>query len=114
MLGARLRRLRVQGGDMPVTNTAVASTYALKLAGSLCGSMRSVAGGGISAPVVEAARTPDDYPQKHIGQPTYEDFTLQFGFEMASDVYAWIESGWTPTPQRRDGSIVTADFNGNA
>src|SRR4051812_44698584 len=83
--------------------------FTLTLDGVQCGTVKSVAGGGVSAPVVEEPNPNDFYPRKHIGQPQHEDFVLELGFGMAQPVYEWIAASWTGNPKSKSGSVVASD-----
>jgi hypothetical protein len=86
----------------------------MNLGGVLCTSVKTVSGGAISAPVIEQKPAAGGFAEKHLGPPTYEEFVVRVGLSSAPDLYAWIASSWTQSPERRDGSVVTADVNGNA
>jgi hypothetical protein len=86
----------------------------MNLAGVLCTNVKTVSGGAITAPVIEQKVAGGAFPEKHIGPPTYGEFVVQVGLGSIPDLYAWISSSWTTSPERRDGSVVTAGFDGNA
>jgi hypothetical protein len=44
----------------------------------------------------------------------YEDFTIRLGFGLKQPVYDWVKAAWSAAPARKNGAIVTADFNLNA
>jgi hypothetical protein len=87
----------------------------LTLDGVACGFLNAVAGGDVSADVIEEAVAPPDFfARKHIGQPKYEDFVLQMGLSMAQVVYDWIAASLKGSFARKDGSVTAFDVNSNA
>lgn len=99
---------------MPDNRTAGADRFWMNLAGVLCTNVKTVSGGAITAPVIEQKAVGGGFPEKHIGPPAYEEFVVRVGLSSIPDLYAWIASSWTTSPERRDGSVVTADADGNA
>lgn len=94
---------------MPGERTYVSGNFFLMLDGVKCGFVKSVDGGAIVADVVNERAGADYFVKKHIGQPTYEEFTLQVGFSMTKQIYEWIGASWTAPGQRKTGSIVALD-----
>jgi phage tail-like protein len=92
----------------------VSGNYMLELDGVKCGFVKSVSGGAISAEVINEPSGPDYFVKKHIGQPKYEDITLQIGMNMNKSVYEWIASIMTMNYQRKNGAIIYCDYNLNA
>ena len=88
----------------------VSGNFSLNLEGVKTGFIKSVEGGSVTADVVEEKPGPSGFIKKHIGNPKYEDITLQLGFSNAKDVYDWIAASWKMNFQRKNGSIVAADF----
>jgi hypothetical protein len=76
-----------------------------------CGFLAAADGGDISADVISEPSGPAGFVKKHIGQPKYEDFELQAGFELAKPFYDWIIAAWSLKPQRKSGAIVSTDVN---
>jgi hypothetical protein len=99
---------------MATARTFTTANFVLTLNGVVCGSLISTAGGDISADVVEVPVPDSVFVQKRIGQPQYEDFTVQIDLGMAHDVYDWVAASWAGNPVRKDGSITTADAAMNA
>src|SRR6266496_3467281 len=91
----------------------VAGNFSLDLGGVKCGILKSVDGGGVLAEVIAELIGPTYFAKKHIGQPKYEDFTLEIGFTMGKAVYDWIAASWQMKYQRKNGSIVASDYNLN-
>ena len=88
--------------------------FMLVLDGVKCGFVRSVEGGGVTAEVVSEAAGTSSFIKKHLGQPKYEDLTVEIGFGLAKNVYDWIAASWMADYSRKDGSIVVTDFQMNA
>lgn len=89
----------------------VAGNFFFNLDGVKSGFVKSVDGGAITAEVIEEPGGPGLFVKKHIGTPKYEEFSLQIGFSMSKVVYDWIAASWQMNIQRKNGSIITADFN---
>ncbi len=89
----------------------VSGNYMLTLDGKNCGFIKSVDGGAITAEVINEPSGPSYFTKKHIGQPKYEDFTMQVGFSMDKSVYDWIAQSWAGKYSRKNGSLIAADRN---
>lgn len=89
----------------------VSGKFFMEIDGVKVGFLKSVDGGGITAEVINEPAGPSYYVRKHIGQPKYEDFTIQIGFSMSKAVYEWIASSWTMNYQRKNGMITALDYN---
>jgi phage tail-like protein len=98
---------------MPVTSPRgyVAGNFLLRLDGADAGFVKSIDGGAISADVIHEPAGNSYFVRKHIGAPKYEDFTIQIGWWMTKTIYDWIRASWTMNYQRKNGSIVSYDFN---
>lgn len=96
---------------MPGTRSFAAGNFALQLDGVSCGFLKAVDGGDISADVISEPAGPSGLVKKHIGQPKYEDFELQVGFELAKLFYDWIADSWNRKFARKNGAIVGTDLN---
>ena len=89
---------------MPGTRSFAAGRFALQLDGVSCGFLAAADGGDISADVISEPSGPSGFVKKHIGQPKYEDFELQAGFDLASPSttgYRGVEPQ-APAQERRD------------
>lgn len=90
-----------------------AGRFALELDGTMCGFLKSVEGGAITADViVEPGTTP--FPKKHIGRPRYEELVLRLDLSLDKVVYQWIADTWAGKAPRHDGSIVAVSSQGKA
>jgi len=98
---------------MPIADVRsyVAGTFQLKLDGVEAGFIKSVDGGAITAEVINQAGGPTAYVKKHVGPPRYEDFSIDIGLWMARTVYDWIQASLKMNYQRKNGSIVSYDYN---
>ena len=74
-----------------------------------CGFPKSVGGGAIAAEVINEPSGPDYFVKKHIGQPKYQDFQVQVGFDMSRKVGEWIAQSWSNAVPRVSGSFTTLD-----
>jgi phage tail-like protein len=88
----------------------VSGNFFVILDGVKCGYVKSIDGGGISAEVINEPAGPNTFVKKHIGQPKYEEFTLQVGFSMNKALYEWIAQSWNMKYQRKGGSVVALDY----
>jgi hypothetical protein len=91
--------------------TYVSGNFYLNLAGVPCGYVKSMEGGSISAEVINEPAGPSYYVKKHIGQPKYEEISVQVGFSMTKSMYEWIKQSWEMNYQRKDGSMIILDGN---
>ena len=96
---------------MPGTRSSAAGHFELQLDGVPCGFLKAFDGGDISADVISEPTGPAAFVKKHVGQPKYEDFELQLGFDLAKPFYDWISAAWNLKPQRKSGAIVATDVN---
>jgi len=96
------------GGD--VQRTYVSGNFFMDLDGVKCGFIKSIAGGGISAEVIEEPAGPSYFVKKHIGQPKYENVYMEVGFSMTKSVYEWIRQMWSMNYQRKNCAITALDY----
>ncbi|MGE5296717.1 MAG: phage tail protein, partial [Solirubrobacterales bacterium] len=89
----------------------VSGNFMMNLDGQNCGYVKGMEGGGISAEVINEPAGPSYFVKKHIGQPKYEEITVQVGFSMTKALYEWIAQSWKMNYQRKDGSIIILDRN---
>lgn len=90
-----------------------ATHFALDLEGQMVGTLRSVAGGSVSAEVKEMAQV-GQQTEKHLGQIHYEPFQIQFGLGLSDPgLYDWVASAWNKTTVAKNGAIVVADYQMN-
>ncbi len=87
----------------------VSGNYFLTLDANQCGFPKSVDGGAITAEVINEPSGSTYFVKKHIGQPKYQDFQVQVGFDMSKKVGEWIAQSWAITYRRVDGSFITLD-----
>lgn len=92
----------------------VGGNYVLALEGVNCGFLTRVAGGAVSADVIEERVGPDQYVRKHIGQPKYEDFAISAGLGMAGPFWDWVKASWEMVHKRKNGSVIACDYSGEA
>ncbi len=95
--------LRAAARSFPSTNCF------LTLDADQCGFPKSVDGGAITAEVINEPSGPDYFVKKHIGQPKYQEFQVQVGFDMSRKVGEWIARFWSNTQSRTNGSFMTLD-----
>src|SRR5512133_418090 len=89
----------------------VSGRFAIDLDGVTQGWLQDTAGGSAVADVIDEKQSAGSFTKKHIGNPKYEDITVQIGFSMSKAIYDWIAASWKMNFARKDGSIIAADFN---
>ena len=87
--------------------------FMLTLDGVNVGIVKSPAGGGATADVVNEPAGSSFFSKKHIGAPKYEDITMQVGLSMNKALYDWITACWKGDFQSKNGSILACDPNFN-
>lgn len=93
-------------------NGFTSGKFSLELDGVNCGAIAGVTGGDLDYDVVrDVVVGSDGIQRKHIGQPKYEDFTIQIGSNMSEGFYSWIQDSWDKKYVRKNGAIIAADFN---
>ena len=85
------------------------TNYFLTIDADQCGFPKSVEGGAITAEVINEPSGSNYFVKKHIGQPKYQDFQVQVGFDMSRKVGEWIAQSWSNAPPRVSGSFTTLD-----
>lgn len=90
--------------------TFVSGNFVLFLDNGNCGFVKSVAGGDISAEVINEPAGPDYTVKKHIGQPKYEEFNIDIGFSMSKAIYDWIAASWSGNYTRKNGTLTACDY----
>lgn len=88
--------------------------YALDIGGLKQGWLDSADGGFAFSDVVNEKVGTDHIVKKHIGGVKYEDITVNAGAGMSKAFYDWISASWKMNFQRKNGSIIAADFDFNA
>jgi phage tail-like protein len=77
----------------------------------MAGWVNSVEGGHATSDVVNEKVGADHIVKKHIAGVKYEDITITCGTGMSKAFYEWIKASFDHNYQRKDGAIITADFN---
>jgi len=89
----------------------VSGNFFMDIDGVKCGFIRGIAGGGVSAEVINEPTGSSYFVKKHIGQPKYENVSVQVGFSMTKAVYEWIKQMWSAGYQRKNCAITALDYN---
>jgi phage tail-like protein len=87
--------------------------YGLELEGVFVGSLSSFAGGNATADVVVEQVGQDGVARKHLGVVKYEDIRVSCGADMADSFFDWLQQAFSASASRKNGAIVTYEFNGN-
>jgi phage tail-like protein len=93
----------------PRTYAAAHFALALDGAGDV-GLFRSIEGGNVKADVMTYQSGPIYDRWRQLGKPKFEDIKLQVGMAMSEPFYTWIEKFFLGDPDRKNGSIIAADF----
>lgn len=94
---------------MGTERSFVSGNFVMSLGGKSVGFLKSVDGGGITAEIINEQTGPSYFVKKHIGQPKYEDITMQIGFSMTKAIYEWIRQSWSMQYARKNGAITALD-----
>jgi phage tail-like protein len=89
----------------------VAGKYGIELDGIMAGWVQSVEGGHATAEVVQEKLGADHIIKKHISGVKYEDITVNCGTGMSKGFYEWLKSSFDHKYVRKNGAVVSADFN---
>jgi hypothetical protein len=86
-----------------------APNVGLEIDGKKSGVLHGVEGGAITAEVINEPAGPSSFVKKHIGQPKYEELTLQFAFGMGRALYTWIQHSWNMSYERKNVKLVEGE-----
>src|SRR5438445_13663460 len=103
---------RPEAANAAAVRGFTAGTFFLELSKGSGGFVQSVAGGNITADVVDEQPTSSFVP-KHLGMPKFEEFVVKAGGGMSAEFYDWIHDAWNGTVDLKSGAVLKADFNGN-
>jgi phage tail-like protein len=85
--------------------------FALSINNDNSGWLYSAEGGMASTDVVTEKLGQEHLVRKRIGNLKYEDITLSFGAGMSRQFYDWIKASFENKHERRDGAILTCDYD---
>jgi phage tail-like protein len=85
--------------------------YLLELDGTVAGSLNSTSGGYATSDVVEEKVGSDLVLHKHLAGVKYEDITIECGAGMSKAFYNWLAGVFEQKHLRKDGALVTTDYN---
>ena len=96
----------------PVARSFAAGYFVLEIDGIQAGFVSAVEGG---LPFGDVIKLPseDFFFKKQLANPGVRDIRLETGAGMDKSFYSWIALALQGQPARRNGAILTADFNGN-
>ena len=89
----------------------VGGSSALELDGQFIDFLKSAEGGFPKADVIQEPIGPNYIVKKHVGQPKYQDIAIQSDPAMPKPLFDWIAAALAMTYARKNGAIITADFN---
>ncbi len=111
LMGVPGFRPRLAAAATVDTRAFAASTFALELDGQFIDFLKSTEGGFPKADVIQEPVGPNYIVKKHIGQPKYQDIAIQSDPAMPKPLFDWIASTLTMSHIRKNGAIITADYN---
>jgi len=83
----------------------IGGTFFLELSKGGGGFVQSVAGGNITADVVDEQPASSFVP-KHLGMPKFEEFVFKAGSGMSAEFYDWIHDAWNGTVDLKSGAVL--------
>jgi phage tail-like protein len=93
------------------SRTYAAAHFAFVLdGGGEIGLFRSIEGGNVKADVMTYQSGPIYDKWRQLGKPKFEDIKLTIGMAMGLPFYGWVSGFFDGKPDRRNGSIIAADF----
>jgi hypothetical protein len=81
-----------------------AGNYVLTIDGSIVGGVHLIDGCALAAPVVTA--TINGVSAKHLGSPTYEPCTFEFGANATSELWGWFGAAFSGNPVRHSIEFI--------
>ncbi len=91
--------------------TYAAAHFGLQLDGfDNVGLFRSIEGGGVKTDVMTYQLGGTYERWRQLGKPKFDDLKLQVGMAMSAPFYKWIQNFFLGIPDRKNGSILAADF----
>lgn len=91
--------------------TYASNRFAVELDGVLLDLVKSVEGGFARADVVQEKLSASQFPKKHLANLKYSDIVLQCDPALPAPLMNWIAASLAMTYARKNGAIVTADFD---
>src|SRR5277367_6525791 len=91
----------------------IAGKFAFELDSMRAGWLFKAEGGAAKAEVINEKIGPDHITKKHIGGVEYEEISVTCGSGMSKGVYDWIKASFDHNYQRKNRTIIAADFNTN-
>jgi hypothetical protein len=70
-------------------------------------------GGRVYADVVSVFEAGLHFARKHLGAPRYEPFAIPVGAAASQELFDWLAGSWGPSPEKRDGAILSVAPNFN-
>jgi hypothetical protein len=96
-------RLYMSSSFANFAQSAAVFAGALALSASVAAQVRTDPS---SAEVINEPAGASYFVKKHIGQPKYEELTLQLGFGQGKALYDWISKSWKMTYVRKDVKLT--------
>jgi len=106
-----LPRLNDPASAAIAAGTYASSRFAFELDGVLLDLIKSSEGGFARADVVQAKLAQSPFPKKHLANLKYTDIVMQCDLIMPDPLQKWVTGFLALNAQRKNGAIVTADFD---
>lgn len=112
LLAGSMALTSAASGQVTKGGRASTARYFLELSGAPCGFVASVEGGHATSDVVVEKLGVDRIARKHLGPVRYEEISVTAGTGMCKGLYDWVAGSFSSKGERRDGALVTLDFDG--
>jgi hypothetical protein len=75
--------------------------------------LKDIEGGNPYADVISELSAGLHFAKKHVGAPKYEELALTVGLSFSQGLFDWVSGSWGPHPEKKDGAVLTLDYNLN-
>jgi hypothetical protein len=97
------------------TKSAYAAGYfELQLDGVRVGILNKIGGGNLEAEVIKLPQSDNYYGRRQLGNPKFDDVTIQCGLAMGEPFKDWVKSSLDRKHSYKSGEIVAANFDRKA
>ncbi len=97
---------------MAVDKPYTGGKFALELdSREAVGFVNAIDGGHFKADPVVSMVGVDNYVTRYTGKPKYDDVTISVGMAMSPSFWKWVQASLEYKPQRRNGALVSYDFD---
>jgi hypothetical protein len=97
---------------MAFGNKAYATGYfELQLDGVRVGILNKIGGGNLEAEVVKLPQSDNYYARRHLGNPKFDDITIQCGLAMGEPFKDWVKNSLDRKHSYKNGEIIAATYD---